>query len=60
MDNGAALEETVELENGVKLSLSDDKNYYIATANGRDVTVEHLVIPAEYGGLPIGEVDMMK
>ena len=50
--------ETIELESGVKLTLSDDKSHYIATAN--EVNVEHLVIPAEYEGVPICEVSMLR
>ena len=50
--------ETIELESGVKLTLSDDKSHYIATAN--EVNVDHLVIPAEYEGVPICEVSMLR
>ncbi len=50
--------EKIELENGVTLKLSDDKTHYRATA--RRVNVEYLVIPAEYEGVPIGEVDMLQ
>ncbi len=51
-------EETVELGNGVTLTLSEDKSYY--SANADSVTDEHLVIPEEYGGVPIGRVSMLE
>ena len=50
-------EESVELGNGVTLTLSEDKSYYSATA--KSVSDEYLVIPEEYGGVPIGAVSML-